>query len=177
MKWLNNINPFYWKRKAESLQAHLDNVAEVRLRQEQKLVELTEKWQNTVKERDAFRAKVPDYTLAEYGDLAQYIAGGATPREAKLLIDVKILSEQVHELGTVLGGKDRFELIKKIHRLECELDKEKALNAKWFKTVVGFEPFQGILMNQSLRGKDLMLDPIIAKLNEVANERDDDNHA
>ena len=32
-------------------------------------------------------------------------------------------------------------------------------------------------MNQSLRGKDLMLDPVIAKLNEVANERADDNHA
>ena len=177
MKWLNNINPFYWKRKAESLQANLNNVAEVRLRQEQELVELIDKWKNTVKERDELRAKVPDYTLAEYGDLAQYIAEGATPREAKLLVDVKLLSEQVHELGTVLDGKDRFELIKKIHRLECELDKAKALNAKWFKTVVGFEPFQGILMNQSLRGKDLMLDPVIAKLNEVDNERDDDNHA
>lgn len=177
MKWLNNINPFYWKRKAESLQANLDNVAKVRLRQEQKLVELTYKWQNTVKERDELRAKVPDYTLAEYGDLAQHIAEGATPREAKMLIDIKLLSEQVHELGTVLGGKDKLELIKKIHQLECELDKANALNAKWFKTVVGIEPFQGILMNQSLRGKDLTLDPIIAKLNEVANERDDDNHA
>lgn len=177
MKWLNNINPFYWKRKVESLQANLNNVAEVRLRQEQELVELIDKWKNTVKERDELRAKVPDYTLAEYGDLAQYIAEGATPREAKLLIDVKLLTEQVHELGTVLDGKDRFELIKKIHRLECELDKAKALNAKWFKTVVGFEPFQGILMNQSLRGKDLMLNPVIAKLNEVANERYDDNHA
>ena len=169
MKWLNNINPFYWKRKAERLQAHLDNVAEVRLRQEQKLVELTEKWQNTVKERDAFRAKVPDYTLAEYGDLAQYIAGGATPREAKLLVDVKILSEQVHELGTVLDGKDRFELIKKIHRLEIELKKAQELNDKWFEAVVGYAPTESILINQNFRTKKLLVESILAKL-ELENE-------
>lgn len=169
MKWLNNINPFYWKRKAESLQAHLDNVAEVRLRQEQKLVELTEKWQNTVKEREELRAKVPDYTLAEYGDLAQYIAEGATPREAKLLVDVKILSEQVHELGTVLDGKDRFELIKKIHRLEIELKKAQELNNKWFEVIVGYAPTEAILINQDFRSKKLLVESILAKL-ELENE-------
>lgn len=169
MKWLNNINPFYWKRKAESLQDHLDNVAEVRLRQEQKLVELTEKWQNTVKEREELRAKVPDYTLAEYGDLAQYIAEGATPREAKLLVDVKILSEQVHELGTVLDGKDRFELIKKIHRLEIELKKAQELNNKWFEVIVGYAPTEAILINQDFRSKKLLVESILAKL-ELENE-------
>ena len=176
MKWLNNINPFYWKRKAESLQANLNNVAEVRLRQEQELVELIDKWKNTVKECDELRAKVPDYTLAEYGDLAQYIAEGATPREAKLLVDVKILSEQVHELGTVLDGKDRFELIKKIHRLELELKKAQELNNKWFEAVLGYAPTEAILINQDFRTKKLFVESILAKL-ELENERADDNHA
>lgn len=176
MKWLNNINPFYWKRKAESLQAHLDNVAEVRLRQEHKLVELSDKWQNTVKERDELRAKVPYYTLAEYGDLAQYIAEGATPREAKLLVDVKLLSEQVHELGTVLDGKDRFELIKKIHRLEIELKKTQELNNKWFEVVLRYAPTEAILINQDFRAKKLLVESILARV-ELENERADDNHA
>lgn len=114
MKWLNNINPFYWKRKAQCLQDHLDNVAGVRLQQEQKIIAVTTKWHKAVEQ---------------------------------------------------------------VHNLECELEKAKALNEKWFTTVVGFEPFSGILMNQALRGKEIMLDPIIARLSEVASESFDDNNA
>lgn len=114
MKWLNNINPFYWKRKALCLQDHLDNVAGVRLKQEEKIIALTTKWHKAVEQ---------------------------------------------------------------VHNLECELEKAKALNNKWFTTVVGLEPFSGILMNQALRGKELMLYPIIAKWDEVADEEFDDNNA
>lgn len=212
MKWLNNINPFYWKRKAQCLQDHLDNVAGVRLQQEQKIIALTtnisslttqlaktvedynrlkdshifsenvnarlqEELVLVARERDELRDKVPDYSLPEYVDLAQYIAEGATPREAKMMLDLVLLKQQVHELGTVCGGKSKLELVEKTHNLECELEKAKAINDKWFTTVVGFEPFSGILMNQALRGKELMLDPIIAKLNEVADEEFDDNNA
>ena len=114
MKWLNNINPFYWKRRALSLQSTLDHVAKVRLTQEQRITVLTDKWRNAEAEKK---------------------------------------------------------------QLQEELEKAKALNDKWFSTIVGFSPVEAILLNQSLRGKPLTLDRMLDKLERIADEREDSNNA
>lgn len=183
MNWIKNLNPFYWKDKAERLQDHLDYVAGVRLQQEQKITAITTKWHKAVedlarvaRERDELRDKVPDYSLPEHADLAQYIAEGATPREAKMMLDLYLLKQQVDELGTVCEGKDRLELVKEIHRLETKLSAAEEKNRKWFTTFLGFQPFDGVLMNQALRGKELMIDPIIEELwKDVDGKANDDN--
>lgn len=183
MKFLRNLNPFYWRHKARCLQDQLDNVAEARLRQEQEIVKYHKKWLEAEGKVTELQDLVPDYSLPENAELASYLfrphGERLTAREAKMLLDLDQLRSQLE-----LANEERpVELLNKVeqqrisiaeqrkrldelHRelfdkneeltvAKTALDKERKQNERWFKAVLGFGVNEGILMNAALRGKDL----------------------
>lgn len=147
MKFLRNLNPFYWRHKARCLQDQLDNVAEARLRQEQEILKYHKKWLAEESKVKELQDLVPDYSLPENAELANYLFGPnaekRTAREAKMLLDLDQLRSQLEV------ANEELEHVNKV------LAKERYKNQRWFQVVMGFGVNDGILMNAALRGRDL----------------------
>lgn len=161
MSFLQNLNPFYWKKVADKCAAITTELVNKNARLTQNSVNLKQENRNLKRTVEDFTVDVKNQMALVNEELAYKIATGEIdPARAKLLLDIQLMK------ADVINANERF--VKRDELLKAEIERMNRLREKLHNARNKNRKMQGLIIESESRIADL--EAQIAKVN-ATNEK------